>query len=957
MKTPFLNAEYIWTPESLPDKDNKLCFRKKMVTAEDIIGLTVEIWADSRYYLWINGDYIGTGPARCWPDYPEKDIWKIQNINTVVGTRTIQIAVLVWHYGTSTSQYIHGPAGLYAALHAEGVSGETHTEVTDQTWVCRIHKGFTRPVPRINVSQGWLEIYDDRKFPSDWQLPDFDDSDWIEVCLRNIGDVSIPKIKKLEDMPVRSVRQLKAADRQPVFIRQRQRVLCRGVGVRLDYKEVFYHEDRSTEDRLQCGYICCLVYSRIEQEAVFTLSDRCWPAVNEYIVFNGMRILIKPGCSEAGLRLKAGDNLLMIDVSGAKQRFTVDFHILSEQNIVFHPVLHNEGSPFAAVGPFETVEIGNIVCADGFDFEIGGEEYENVSACIDVNQLRDSTSMLLPVSNVLVDGVKLRSTKADKILLSDTPEAFRAPQLLEGSDDSGDYEIILDMGTEVSGFFYFSLECKCDAEIDFRFFEYLAGTEPEIPEDLDTSMRYICTSGSRQYYSLIRRGFRYVAVRLRAEVPMLIKSLGVDERLYPHKQISVMNTGDGLLDNIWLMCRRTVELCSEDTPVDSPAFEQAFWTGDAYVMALYNQYLSGDTGLIRHSLMLAARSMRYSPLPDCHLPAGVHLLLTAWAQMWILAVYDYWMHTADREFIREIFPWLKKAAGEFISRIGKDGLFKVDAWNMLDWAGMDTPYKGTIAHLNARLVECLNKLAVLSVVSGGAEAEKDRLLWCSRGETLARETDIAFWEQDRGCYIDSIHDDGKRSEVISVQTNLMMLIYGCVPNDRRESVKEFILNPPEDAVLPGSPFLAHFYYEFLFREGLGEKALSGIREQWGPMLEHGTCWETFIGFYKERLTRSYCHAWSSAPAYLFGAYILGVRVDEPGFKSIVISPNLSGLKAVSGRVPMPAGVAEISWKADNDGFSCLAILPAGTQYRFIPPPEYKEKSEIIVDFYYKKENS
>ncbi|MBI9105296.1 MAG: hypothetical protein JEZ04_01045 [Spirochaetales bacterium] len=940
-------ADYIWTGAVLPDKDRKVCFRKKLSAGEGIDKLSVEIWADSRYYLWIGGAYIGTGPARCWPEYPEKDVWEIEPGGAAAATGEVLIAVLIWHFGTSTSQYIHGPAGFFASIRAECPSGRQLFEVSDKSWRCSIQSGYQSPVPRINVSQGWLEVFDSRLFPSEWMQIGFDDSLWPNAI--RLPSPMTPNGHPLgfEEMPVLSIPNLASHKRQPLEILQRQRTLCRGIGVRIDYKESFYPDDRTTEDRLQSGYICALISSCVDQDVIFTLADRCWPAVDEYIILRGEMFTIKPGCDELKLRFNRGDNLLLLDVSGAKQRFSADFHLRSEQEIVFSPVLEDSSSLFAAAGPFKTIVIGNIVCNDGFDFKIGGDDYDRVALSPDVEDLRLFSTWLSPVPNALIDGVKLRNIGADRKLISNRRETCCLPLVLEPTETDGDYEVIIDMGVEVSGFIHFSIDAGAEAEIDIRFFEYLSEGIPEIPEDLDTSMRYICSEGRLSYYSLLRRGFRYMAIRLRSSAPLIINSLEVDERLYPLKRRAMMNTGDPLLDKIWRMCRRTVELCSEDTPVDSPAFEQAFWTGDAYVMALYLQYLSGDTDLIRRSLLLAARSMRYSPLPDCHLPAGVHLLLTAWAQLWLLAVYDYWIHTADRAFIVELLPWLEKAGDAFVSLIGENGLFKVDAWNMLDWAGMDTPYKGIVAHLNARLVECLKRLAELAVIAG---AEGGKTLWKRKADELAVVTDAAFWNSDRGCYIDSIHDDGVRSDVVSVQTNLMMLIYGCVPEGRQKAVKNFVFNPPPGAVLPGSPFLAHFYYEFLFREGMGKKAVAGIRKQWEPMLQHGTCWETFIGFYKERLTRSYCHAWSSAPAYLFGAYILGVRPAEPGFRKILISPNTSGLTSASGLVPMPHGDAQINWTVDGGRFICRAVLPAETTWSFIPPPEFPESSEIIVEF-------
>ena len=926
---------WIWIHKEPDQQDRKICFRKSIVTVNEIEKLELNIWADSRYYLWINGNFIGTGPSRCWPEAPRKDSYSV----SPGFSSGIQIAVLVWHYGTSTSQYIHGPAGFAV----EGVSidnrGNREPFVSDASWRCRVHSGYFRPVPRINVSQPWLEMVDASVFPEGWMNPGFNDTDWGRAVIR--GSM------RLKSMPDRGIPLLSSCKRLPERMVKQHFLRCRGIGVRVDYKDAFYPSDTTTEDRMQTGYICCLIESPVKQGLTVTLADRLWPEIDEYIVLNGQRYIMTPGRRDITLSLEKRENLLLLDVSGARQRFTADLHFTAEHKISFSRPIPDCDALVAAIGPFETVEIGNIVCADGFVIDRENDEFIRAGRCRTKEDLSNFSTKLHPVNNSLFDGVKLRSLSA--VVHDIQSQAVFSPEtiLMQASPAEGDHEMIFDMGVEVSGFLSFSVESAGNAEIDFRFFEYLASGVPEIPDDLDTSLRYLCASGRGEFRSLVRRGFRYIAIRSRAGTEVKISGLYVDEQLFPLERRGAFTSGDGVLDEIWCMCRRTVELCSEDSLVDSPAFEQAFWIGDAFVMALYHQYLFGDTELTRHSLMLTARSMDYAELPDCHLPAGVHLLLTAWAQLWILTGRDYWIHTADKVFLLELYPWLKKAADAFFDHIDATGLFSIDAWNMLDWAPMDTPYKGTVTHLNARLAACFRAISELAGILDLADDGMENRLK-NYAERLASKTDEAFWDEALQCYIDCIHEDGTRSEVVSVQTNLMMLLYGCVPAEREERIRSFILTPPAYAVTPGSPFLAHFYYEYLFSIGQGEKALKGIREQWGPMLEHGTCWETFKGFYKDRLTRSYCHAWSSAPAYLFGAWILGIRPVKPGFEKILIAPVTSGLDSAEGVVPIPAGDIYISWVVEDRKLTCDVRLPRGTEWEFNPAEEGWDKSTIVV---------
>ncbi len=104
------------------------------------------------------------------------------------------------------------------------------------------------------------------------------------------------------------------------------------------------------------------------------------------------------------------------------------------------------------------------------------------------------------------------------------------------------------------------------------------------------------------------------------------------------------------------------------------------------------------------------------------------------------------------------------------------------------------------------------------------------------------------------------------------------------------------------------------------------------------MLDEGatSCWETFPGFEKGRLTRSHCHGWSAAPAYFLGAYVLGVRPLAPGFARTLISPSLGDLRWAKGSVPTPHGRIDI--RAERRGSSLVARVRAPRAIELVPGP-------------------
>jgi hypothetical protein len=110
--------------------------------------------------------------------------------------------------------------------------------------------------------------------------------------------------------------------------------------------------------------------------------------------------------------------------------------------------------------------------------------------------------------------------------------------------------------------------------------------------------------------------------------------------------------------------------------------------------------------------------------------------------------------------------------------------------------------------------------------------------------------------------------------------------------------------------------------------GRAEMILPYIRENWGGrMLDRGAtaCWETFD------LSRSHCHAWSAAPGYFLGAYVLGVRPAAPGFSRVVVDPVPSGLSWARGCVPTPHGDLYVSWRMKDGEIDLDVREPKGVK--------------------------
>ena len=104
---------------------------------------------------------------------------------------------------------------------------------------------------------------------------------------------------------------------------------------------------------------------------------------------------------------------------------------------------------------------------------------------------------------------------------------------------------------------------------------------------------------------------------------------------------------------------------------------------------------------------------------------------------------------------------------------------------------------------------------------------------------------------------------------------------------------------------------AIFRYEALLRRAdrYARMVFDEIAEVWGGMLFEGA-----TSFYELAADKdtfdgalSLCHGWSAIPAYLYFAYILGLKPTKDGFASYSQSPVSAGIYEAKGLAVTPNG--------------------------------------------------
>ena len=178
----FTNIFYMQTPPMMwiraeGGERNEYVYFRKDVTLNNIpTKAEINLYADSRYALFINETYIGFGPARTFHEHPTYDTYDIAPY-LKEGKNTIAVKVL--SNGMVTYQLFNYKGGF--TVWGKIIDEETTIDLNiENNWKCKKSEGYDQTAPRFSFATGSIEILDTRvdygwnhldQCTEDWQVP------------------------------------------------------------------------------------------------------------------------------------------------------------------------------------------------------------------------------------------------------------------------------------------------------------------------------------------------------------------------------------------------------------------------------------------------------------------------------------------------------------------------------------------------------------------------------------------------------------------------------------------------------------------------------------------------------------------------------------------------------------------------------------------------------------------
>lgn len=938
-----ISSKFIWSSDCRNAYNTAIIAKKRFELRRSNKHAVARITADSYYRLFINGHWISDGPARSWPDEFKYDAI---DVKPFLNCGINEIVVVARYFGVGDFHRIPQQAAILLQIDIEMVDGEKIKVMTDSSWEVAGYTPLIQNTPKISVQMEPAEWYNARcekniVFSSAKEVATIENGRW--------NNLTASEVKLLTKNPVWFEKYIGGQ-----IVERISQLYC------LSPQRLVFPDVIEANRQVFAAY--CIATMIIVQEETTVRLSRISPSGNVIFYIDGQMN------SESTHTLSKGEHILLGCANGYAHDKEVQFGIEASSAIKFkNPLIAND-NPWCFVPFKEYSFMHNDLC---WEWTLDIHTLDKMKLA---NWSKFVQQELSRVCNLEQLKGKLRSRATviptDKMFLLDSYCGFIGRKIIDSADkyitnpegimrgangetvimpgSQCDVELVYDLGTQHIGYFNFEVDAPEGTILDIYMVENIEGID-KVQHTLSNrnGMRYITKEGTQKYTSLKRRSGRYVFIMIRnQQSKVTLKEFSLISAIYPISQNGHFNCSNSELNQIWNISERTLKLCTEDTFTDCPLYEQTLWVGDARNESLFAYTVFGNTEVARNCIELAAKSLDKYPMVLCQVPTCWEAIIPVWSFLWTISVWEYYWYTGDLEFLKKMWPQIKKNLKNAESYVDSDGLFSAPFWNLFDWANLDHSHK-KVLHNSMFMVGAIN-----AALESASVLKNDSTEWLKSLKDRIINGINTCWDSRLMSYIDSIHDDGVRSQSISQHTNFLSILYKVADKSKMDLILENVFNPPERMVTVGSPFAIMFLYEMLDLIGEPDKIIKSIIKHYSTMLEYGatTVWESFEeGTLKNNgfPTRSHCHAWSSTPLYFLPRIILGIRQTKAGGKAYDLSPWIQDLDWAEGSIISIYGPIRISWQKRQKYVSIKFDAPPNVQIKFVSNPSLAGRQIIL----------
>ncbi|HEV7299167.1 MAG TPA: alpha-L-rhamnosidase C-terminal domain-containing protein [Tepidisphaeraceae bacterium] len=427
---------------------------------------------------------------------------------------------------------------------------------------------------------------------------------------------------------------------------------------------------------------------------------------------------------------------------------------------------------------------------------------------------------------------------------------------------------------------------------------------------------------NRHFQTLWWEAGRYIELTVRtAADPLTIERFSLRETHYPYDWTAQFAGSDERLSDVIPIAKRVMEMCSHETYMDCPYYEQLMYVGDTRLEVLTTYTWTPDDRLPRKALRMFDESRKAPGFTQSRYPSRVQQTIPPFSAWWIGMLHDYAYWRDDRAFVVSLLPGMRGILDAFQKWRTSDGLISGPmGWNFIDWVPAWTngmPPEGNYgisAPLNLKLAWIMKQAADLERYAGEPELAE---LHDRRSAELTAACLNGFWDESRGLLADDLAHKN-----FSEHSQCIALLGDLVTGKQATRTADNLLTAAD--LQRTTIYFDHYLFETYRKINRIDRLFDRL-DLWfnHKMLGLKTTVEM------PEPTRSDCHAWGAHPIYHYFASILGIRPGAAGFQSVDIRPQLGALTWARGAMPHPKGLIQVDLKQSNGKLTGTIDLPAG----------------------------
>ena len=392
---------------------------------------------------------------------------------------------------------------------------------------------------------------------------------------------------------------------------------------------------------------------------------------------------------------------------------------------------------------------------------------------------------------------------------------------------------------------------------------------------------------------------------------------------------SSFHSDNQTLNDVWELCKYSIKPTSFCAVYVDGDRERKPYEADAYINQLSHYCVDREFSLARYSHEYL---LSHSTWP------------TEWKQHSIMMAWADYLYTGNTESLVQNYDVLKNT--KLLQQYARtDGLLDTSGLqDIVDWpAGERDGYafKSVNTVVNSFYYYTLLQMEKIATILGyTADADK----FSQNAQQVYQSFQNVLYNTQTGIYV-----DGEGTTHSSLHANMFPLAFGLVPDDKIDTVSDFVISKGMACSVYGAQYLLEALYISGNEQAALDLIISESSRSWVNMIREGSTITMEAWGIAYKPNQDWNHAWGAAPANIIPRFIAGIRPLEPGFAKALIQPQPAALNQFSASIPTIRGNVSIAMNKEANQCSFELQIPANMTARFIIPDNCSTFATVLLD--------